>query len=167
MKGEINVLEIPNRRKPIETKTNEQECILVVSHLPNRDGHILMRINGKSELLHRYVYEKMHGKIHGDAIVRHKCDNPNCVNIDHLELGTHQDNVNDRVERGRSAFGKGNGRSKLTEEDVVYIRTCEGVTVAELSRMFSVDRKAIRSVLQYKTWKHVVVEKNKECNTLA
>lgn len=159
------MLDIPNRRKPIETETNEQGCMLITSHCTAKSGHIQMKIGGKVKWLHRYIYEQTHGELSEELVVRHKCDNPNCVNIEHLELGTHEDNVRDRVERSRSATGTNNGRAKLTEDDIIYIRTCEGITKAELARKFNVDRKVIRNILEYKTWKHVKI--SKECNTSA
>ena len=58
-----------------------------------------------------------------------KCDNPNCCNIDHLEIGTHQDNSNDMVKRGRSVKGRkyptlrgaNNVKNKLSDNDVKEI----------------------------------------------
>lgn len=149
------MLNLPNRRKPIETETNENGCILITSHYRRKDGHVMVRINGKTVYLHRYVYEQENGVISEDLVIRHKCDNPHCINLEHLELGTHKDNVEDRVERNRSAKGSVNGRSKLTEENILFIRASEGVTQVELAKMFDVSEKAIRNILSYKTWKHV------------
>ena len=61
--------------------------------------------NGRKIPLHRKVYCVANGvppeSISG-LVVRHKCDNPRCINPDHLIVGTHQDNMNDMADRGRS-----------------------------------------------------------------
>lgn len=76
---------------------------------------------------HRLVYCEANGitldSIAG-LVVRHKCDNARCINPEHLEIGTVQDNINDRVRRGRSNNPKGadSHRAKLTAEQVATIR---------------------------------------------
>jgi len=52
---------------------------------------------------HRWAWIEAHGEIPEGKIVRHKCDNPPCINVDHLELGGHSDNQVDCVERGRNS----------------------------------------------------------------
>lgn len=77
----------------------------------NRDGYGVIKEVGQRYFVHRLSYERHHGvKLDEDVIVRHKCDVPNCIRPDHLETGTHLDNVADRVARGRSAVGERNGR---------------------------------------------------------
>lgn len=152
----ITMIDLLNRKNPVITERNEQGCDLVVSHKPKKHGHIELQIDGIKRYIHRVVYENIFGKIPEGLVVRHKCDNPNCINIEHLELGTHADNVADRVERERSATGVDNGRAKLTEDDVRFIRSDNTHNNTELSKMFSVDAKVIRNVKSFKSWKHVV-----------
>lgn len=73
--------------------------------------------NGKLWLAHRLVLLELHVPIAG-MLVRHHCDNRGCVNPDHLTVGTHWDNVNDMVERGRGASFK----RTLSAEQVRAIR---------------------------------------------
>lgn len=73
----------------------------------NRDalGYGRISVNGRSSSAHRLSYEIHHGKPQ-KPVIRHSCDNPGCVNPDHLIEGTHRDNVNDMISRGRAWFNK-------------------------------------------------------------
>jgi hypothetical protein len=107
----------------------------------------------------RIAYELWVGKITNELHVRHKCDEPSCCNPEHLELGTHQDNMNDMIERGRKNVAKGERHAcaKLTDDDIREIRILFGFGFGhrELGRRFSIDHKAIGAILKRKTWKHV------------
>ena len=71
-----------SRQKPL-TFTKNGECWECVSHHTNNSGHCQFERNGKSILVHRYVYEHTKGKIPDGLLVRHTCDNPKCINPDH------------------------------------------------------------------------------------
>lgn len=121
-----------------------------------RDGQKQIRV-----LAHRIAHHLATGADilkNPDTIVRHKCDNPACVNPDHLDVGSHLDNVRDRVDRHRSARGEANGRSKFTEETVRIIRHVVGAGVmsaGDVARVAGVDPKAIRNIISGKSWGHV------------
>lgn len=73
-------------------------------------------------LAHRYSWSVHRGEIPDGISVLHQCDNPSCVNPDHLFLGTQLGNMMDMQEKGRSARGEKQGSSKLTEAEVLEIR---------------------------------------------
>lgn len=67
-----------------------------------RDGYGRISINGVKLYMHRTSFEVHNGRIPDGLVVRHACDNPPCVNPDHLLTGTQADNARDRDERGRN-----------------------------------------------------------------
>lgn len=85
------------------------DCLKWVG-LANKDGYGVIRAESKSFGAHRYAWERAYGPIPEGLVVRHKCDNPPCVRIEHLELGTPQDNTNDMIARGRSRWQKQESR---------------------------------------------------------
>lgn len=72
--------------------------------LRNADGYGLIGSgtkNGRNLLAHRVAYEFAHGKIPDGMLILHHCDNPPCINVKHLFLGTHADNHADMMQKGR------------------------------------------------------------------
>lgn len=77
----------------------------------------------KIVLTHRLSLEWALGRsIIEGLVARHKCRNRHCVNPEHLEEGTSKDNGQDKIRDGTSPRGLKNGRCKLTEEQVRFIR---------------------------------------------
>lgn len=76
-------------------------------------GYGRLTVKGKTYRANRLAYEFFVGKIPKGFIVCHRCDNPPCCNPEHLFLGTHADNMIDKVSKGRQAKGKGLPQTKL------------------------------------------------------
>ena len=84
----------------------------------DRDGYGQLHINQtKVNKAHRLSYEIHKGEISSNLCVCHKCDNPKCVNPEHLFLGTHQDNIKDKVSKGRSKHKENHPMVKLSNKD--------------------------------------------------
>lgn len=108
----------------------------------------------------RVSYEAFKGNIPDGMLVCHKCDTPLCVNPEHLFLGTHQENKDDCVSKGRQArnCGEKGGRAVLTELDVLEIRAiyAKGDIGSEaLGREYGVSGRQIRYIVSGQEWKHL------------
>jgi hypothetical protein len=105
---------------------------------------------------HRVACAIAHGPADGHQAL-HSCDNPICVNPNHLRWGTMAENVEDRCRRGRSAQGSRAGLSRLTETEVLEIRrrVAAGEQQAALARRFGVTKQNIRLIVARRTWRHV------------
>jgi len=79
-------------------------------------GYGQMPMKMRDRKAHRFSWRIHNGPIPRGLFVLHKCDNPPCVNPDHLFLGTNLDNAKDRAQKGRSAFGDRNGRHTHPEK---------------------------------------------------
>lgn len=113
----------------------------------------------KTRKAHQVSYELAHGEIPDGMFVLHKCDNPPCVNPNHLFLGTTTDNMKDMVSKGRNVcrIGSENQNSKLTNEKVVEIRKliASKVPLRRIAKMFGVSDCPIRLIAKGITWRHV------------
>lgn len=100
-------------------------------------------------LAHRLSYQDFVGPIPPGMGVLHHCDNPSCVNPQHLYCGTHRDNGRDALRRGRlRPTGK---KPKLTPHDVAAILSSKEGTVS-LAKKYGVHRHTIQLVRSKKTW---------------
>ena len=133
----------------------KESCWECYSHYCDSNGYPVSTINGKFDRIYRHFYKKFKGDIQKGLVIRHTCDNRLCINPEHLIIGTHADNVKDRVERGRSAKGMKNGRSKLNIEQVKLIKTDNTTPKTQLAKRFGVDPKVIRDIKNGKTWSSV------------
>ncbi len=130
-------------------------CHECTNFCKNGKGYPRGYFSGRRYTVARYLWEKAYGPIGPGLSIRHKCDNPACINLDHIEIGTNLENVADRVSRGRSAFGERNGRAKLKESDVLFILKSSESTVF-LSKMFGVTEFTIRELRKGRSWRKVV-----------
>lgn len=109
---------------------------------------------GKSMGLHKASYEFYVGSVPTGLQVCHTCDNGQCYNPKHLFVGTGQDNMTDKVKKGRQPRGEGHGRALLTEKQVITAfsdpRPAK-VVAAELG----VGRHLIDFLRNGTTWKHL------------
>lgn len=115
-------------------------------------------LDRKKVLAHRVSYQLHYGPFDYNLQVLHECDNPRCVRPSHLFLGTVQDNMTDKVNKGRQPRGERHFRSKLTEIQVFQIRHlyAQGdVSGRQLGRSFGVSHRAIRAILNRETWRHI------------
>lgn len=88
-------------------------------------GYGQLTVGGSSVGAHRLAYRLFNGPLHGDHVVRHTCDNPPCINPEHLINGSVSDNMMDSVERGRHVnAGKSRCRNDHPyDEENTYLHT--------------------------------------------
>lgn len=121
-------------------------------------GYGRIKIDGNTLYSHRVAYTLYKGLIPNDMHVLHSCDNPCCVRPDHLFLGTHQENMQDREikGRGRCGFGEKHGLAKLTEKQVLEIRAKyvpRKYSMSKLSKEYKVVPSTVSHIINNKTWK--------------
>lgn len=107
----------------------------------NNKGYGLFRPGGLApkRLAHRLSYEDANGRIPDGMVVMHSCDNPSCVNPDHLSAGTMADNSRDAVVKSRYA------NQKLTDAQVIALLRdyVSGKGTVEISAKFGISRKSV------------------------
>jgi hypothetical protein len=104
---------------------------------------------------HRMAWELSNGPIPSGMYVCHRCDVTLCVRPDHLFVGTHRDNNDDKVAKNRHTFGARMPWSKLTESEVLEIRRLHsegGSSHRKLGQLFNVSPAAIGLIVRRKNW---------------
>jgi hypothetical protein len=85
------------------TKTNEKGCLIWLGS-KNKQGYGSAIVSGKVRRVHRVIYEYLVCDVPENMDVCHSCDNPSCINPEHLFLGTVSDNMQDMLRKGRAKF---------------------------------------------------------------
>ena len=124
---------------------------MVVGRHKDKDGYTFVRRRrGTRVRSHRLIYEQCFGEIPKGAVIRHKCDEPSCINPEHLEIGTPKDNTQDMIDRGRYIVppikvGENNGNAVISMDIARTIRRHkeEGMTYREMQREFGVSAGTI------------------------
>lgn len=135
-------------------------CWIVTSHQRNRrGGYPRVKRNGRRILVSHLIFEDTYGPIPAGMRVLHTCDNPGCVNPEHLFLGTQADNVADMIEKHRK-----NCATKLSASQVRNIRRWSrfGITNTRLAKLYGVTQPTIHCAVQKKTHAEVTDEEQLE-----
>jgi len=122
-----------------------------------RGGYGAFRVEGKIERANRVAYELFKGEV-GEFHVCHTCDNPRCVNPEHLFLGTRSDNMKDAYDKGRLVPPLGQrfegSLSRLEVRDIKRALRDKGI--AEVAREFGVKYQTVKDIKRGKSYKRVM-----------
>lgn len=139
------------------------KCWVITSRL-RPDGYGYISVKNKRVLCHRFVYGEMVGEVTEGLCVLHRCDNPPCVNPDHLFVGTQIENMLDRDRKGRTGvekrWGEKSGAAVLTEKQVKEIRAYyrKGVIgrgCYVIAKKYKVAASTIYAIVKGEHWFHV------------
>ncbi len=127
------------KKRTVKFKINSNDCWEVTSHKPDKNKYIRIRRKGVNYSLHRVVWEKWIGPIPENTLICHSCDNPICINPEHLFIGTDQDNADDKVFKNRQF-------SKISKDDIVEIHKLykQGLYLKGIAKRFNVNYMTIR-----------------------
>lgn len=144
-----------NSKLSLPTKNG---CIEWTGHL-NTTGYGMIGVQHKSVVVHRFSWELVNGKIPDGLLCLHKCDNPKCVNVEHLFLGTQQDNVDDMFRKGRAkrASGENHYAARFNKKQIKKIRKLykEGHGQTEIAKIFNTKQNTIFNIVHYNCWKNI------------
>lgn len=118
----------------------------------DKDGYGVICYNGKTSRAHRIAYELAKGPIPSNLQVLHKCDNPCCINPEHLIVGSSRDNQKDKVNKNRQAKGASHGAAVLTAEDVEKIRA-DSRLLKFIAKDYGICVSQVGNIRRGESWK--------------
>lgn len=121
-----------------------------------RQGYGVAWQNGKKISAHRFAWIKANGPIPTGMCVLHRCDNPSCVNPEHLFLGTRGQNNADRAAKKRNAdiSGEKHPMAKFTEKQVCSIRE-DSRSQRAIAAEYGVTQSCISNIKRRRSWAHI------------
>ncbi len=130
------------------------ECQLFDGPFNNR-GYGNVSLGGKTIGAHRLAWALHNGADPAGKVVMHTCDNPPCVNPEHLVLGTRAENRSDMMSKGRHGHGECHWNSKLTALDVQEIRklVADGSKQQYVAEKFQISQASVSHICHMKNWK--------------
>lgn len=120
-----------------------------------------IQIENRCERANRISYEITFGKIPSGVHCLHKCDNTKCINPEHLFLGTHQENMHDKIKKGRAKYDGPKGtrcaQHKLQDYEVKEILDLlnKNHTQISISRKYGICQQTISKIKTNQTWLHI------------
>lgn len=148
-------------RREIKYIIDENGCYICISHKKNEDGYPIYL----GTRLHRFLYQEKYGKLDSKTVVRHKCNNRACINLEHLISGTQADNVMDSVIAKTHyippvKYGESHPSSILSKDTVLQIyklKHIEHLSETKIVKFLDniVNRATIGHVLRGETWKEM------------
>jgi hypothetical protein len=124
----------------------------------DKDGYGLFSMSSQRKSIRapRAAWELAFGPIAEGLHVCHSCDNPGCVNVDHLWLGTNQMNTQDKMDKGRHVTQKGmeHHQAKLTDEQILDMRASDD-TQEVLGERYGVKARYVGKITRREIWKHI------------
>lgn len=134
------------------------DCWVWLGMVDKRDKRAYIKVGTRRWPVARVLMFFRYGKV-GDRLACHSCDNPQCVNPEHLWLGTHKDNQRDKWRKGRQnhKVGEDSTKAKLQTEQVRKIRTlhAQGHTVKDIACLYAISVSNVYKILKRKSWAHV------------
>ena len=126
----------------------------------NSEGYGELRFGRHMRKVHRLRYAHTYGPIPDWLLCCHKCNVRECINPEHIYLGTDADNTRDKIDAGTHlirARGRDHHNTPLEEADVLEIRRLDaaGSTRAEVARRYNVTTATIGNIVNRKTWRHI------------
>lgn len=117
----------------------------------NSGGYPITWYNGKTVYAHRQI---MNAK--PNDVVMHTCDNPKCVNPEHLVIGTPAENSADMVNKKRQAVGEQCGNAKLTTEQVLAIRSYKDkLSSRKVAALYNISKTNVLDIWRRYIWSHI------------
>lgn len=122
-------------------------------------GYAQRSVGNRMRYMHRLAYAASTGmdELTMGGVVMHACDNPRCINPEHLVLGTHKDNTKDMLSKGRSnpPAGTRSATAKLTEAQVREIREANWGTQKQIAARYGIGQDAVSRIKGGKRWQHL------------
>lgn len=115
------------------------------------DGYGKIWVKNQMRSANRVSFERYKHKLTNNEYALHKCDNPSCVNPDHLFCGSKSDNNKDRMNKGRSSRGCKHHQSKLSNQEVLGIFN-DTRRIIDIAISYNISQSTICDIKAKRTW---------------